>query len=65
MNLMLSRAEAHLYVVWDMDNVAQSDTLWDVWWAGFLSGRWGGADLVHVGNVPAGGGGHQQGLGCL
>lgn len=65
MNVMLSGPEAQLHVVGDTDNVAQSDTPWDAWWAGVFSGRWGAANLVHVDNVPAGGGAHQQGLGCL
>ncbi|KAK1867580.1 hypothetical protein I4F81_010086 [Pyropia yezoensis] len=68
MNVMLSRAEAHLHVVRDMDYVAQSNTPWDAWWAGVLSGRWGGANLVRVSYVPTGRGGHQQGRpapGCL
>eukprot|EP00170_Pyropia_yezoensis_P000717 contig_3402_g718 len=45
MSVMLSGAEAHLHVVGDTENVAQSDTPWDAWWAGVFSGRWGAANL--------------------
>lgn len=51
MNVMLSRAEAHLHGVRDIEYIANSGTKWDEWWYSLQDRHADWAGLIHIGNA--------------